>query len=197
MKLMDQLIRQSKSPDGIVGRIMIRIMNLAHNSRTKWALNKLDICEDSVVLDVGCGGGNTISLLTQRVIKGKVCGIDYSKESVEVTKKKNKKAIKKGLVEIVQASVLDIPYSKESFDFVTAIQTHYHLEDLKNSFIEINRVLRTQGEFLILSESYKIRYHMSKYKLKSELSNLYKDTGFKNIKILEENGWMCVVGTKG
>lgn len=119
MKLLDKLIEQSKLPSGFIGKVMIRIMNRTHDSRTKWAINKLKISKASTILDVGCGGGNTIRLLSQLASNGKICGIDYSRDSIKIASKLNKKLVNKGLVEITHASVENIPYPTETFNIVT------------------------------------------------------------------------------
>ena len=64
MNLLNKLIQQAKKPDGVVGRIMVSIMNSAHYKKTKWGLEKLNIGRNACVLDIGCGGGNIISLLS-------------------------------------------------------------------------------------------------------------------------------------
>ncbi|WP_105620115.1 class I SAM-dependent methyltransferase [Vallitalea okinawensis] len=196
MNVFDTLIKQSKDPEGFIGKAMIHIMNIAHKERTRWALNKLEIGKDSIVLDVGCGGGNTIKIISKVATEGKVCGIDYSKESVETTRKKNNKAVEKGLVEVVRASVSNIPYSEETFHVVTAVQTHFYWPDLKNDIKEVYRIVKKNGIFMISSELYKIKYHMKHYKTNEEHKGLFKEAGFDNIRIFEDKGWLCIVGTK-
>lgn len=196
MNVFDTLIKQSKEPKGFIGKTMIHIMNVAHKERINWALNKLGIKRNSVVLDIGCGGGKTINIISKVATEGKVCGIDYSKDSVETTKNKNKKAVEKGLVEILRASVSDIPYSEETFDFVTAVQTHFYWPDLKNDIKEVYRIVKKNGTFIIASELYKIKYHMKHYKTNEELKGLFKEAGFDNIRIFEDKGWLCIVGAK-
>jgi len=195
VKLLDKLIEQSKLPSGFIGKVMIRIMNRTHDRRTRWAINKLKISKASTILDVGCGG-NTIRLLSQLASNGKICGIDYSKESIEITSKLNKKLVNKGLVEISHASVENIPYPTETFNIVTMIQTHYHLHDLEKSIHEVYRVTNQNGTFMIASELYKINYHMSKYKTNEQLKDLFVSVGFINIKIYETSGWLCIIGNK-
>ncbi|MEK4511996.1 class I SAM-dependent methyltransferase [Paenibacillus sp. FSL K6-2524] len=60
MSILESLIEQSKNPNKRIGKIMLNIMNKAHMSRTKIALNKLSIKEGYILLDIGCGGGETI-----------------------------------------------------------------------------------------------------------------------------------------
>jgi len=196
MSLLNQLIKQAKGPEGFVGKIMIQIMNIVHAKRTRWGINKLYIKEDATALDVGCGGGNAITLLIKRLPKGKVFGIDYAEDCVDTTVKKNIRAVNSGQVEVIKASVSELPFSKESFDLVTAIQTHYFWPDLENDISEVYRVLKEKGTFLIVSEHYKIHYHMERYNTVKELETLLYSMKFKEVKIFEDNGWLCLVGVK-
>jgi len=196
MNILNQLINQAKSPEGFIGKTMIHIMNLVHDKRTRWGIDKVYIKEDATVLDIGCGGGNTITLLTKRLSEGKVFGIDYAEDCVDTTVKKNIKAVTSGAVEVMKASVSELPFSEKSFDLVTAIQTHYFWPDLENDISEVYRVLKEKGVFLIVSEHYKIRYHMNRYNTVKDLETLLYDIKFREVKVFEENGWLCLIGVK-
>lgn len=198
LNLLNRLIEQAKNPNGIIGSIMLRIMNSAHTSMNQWALEKINIRESAVMLDVGCGGGKTIQLLSKRNTYGKISGIDYSEQAVKDSIRANKQDVEKGKVNILQASVTDIPFPDHTFDIVTAFQTHYFWTDLENGVKEIFRVLNRDGHFLIIAETYKINYHMKSYKTKDELEQLFKKTGFNLVKFYENNNakWLCVEGHK-
>ena len=78
--------------------------------------------EDFTILDVGCGGGRTLSKLATAATQGKVYGIDYSKERVAVTKRMNARWLEMGRVEVRQASVSHLPFQDGMFDLVTAVE---------------------------------------------------------------------------
>ena len=61
-------------------------MNLSHSKLTDWGLAHISIENHDTILDVGCGGGRTVSKLAAIANQGKVYGVDYSEESVVVTK---------------------------------------------------------------------------------------------------------------
>ena len=86
--------------------------------------------EDFTILDVGCGGGRTLSKLATAATQGKVYGIDYSKERVAVTKRMNARWLEMGRVEVRQASVSHLPFQDGMFDLVTAVETHFWWPDL-------------------------------------------------------------------
>ena len=198
MKLLNRLIEQAKNPNGFVGSIMLSIMNTAHTGMNKWAFEKINISEDAIILDIGCGGGKTIQILSKKNDYGKIYGIDYSEQEVLDSIRANSKDVEAGKVNILQADVIDIPFPENHFDIITAFQTHYFWPDLENGVKEIFRILKQDGCFLITAETYKINYHMKSHKTKEELERLFKGTGFHSVKFYENTtkGWLCVKGLK-
>ncbi|OOR30183.1 class I SAM-dependent methyltransferase [Bacillus cereus] len=196
MSILQQLIEQAKNPRGTIGSSMLCIMNAAHTRLTNWALQKIHIREDAVILDIGCGGGKTIHSLSRLTPHGKIYGIDYSEQAVENSKKTNTKDVKTEKIIIHQASVSSIPYTTNFFDLITAFQTHYFWPDVENDMKEVFRVLKPNGSFLLVAETFKIQYHMDKFKTTEELVNLFYKTGFTSVKCYEERGCLCVIGNK-
>jgi ubiquinone/menaquinone biosynthesis C-methylase UbiE len=129
-------------------------MNKGHWDLTTWGLKHVTIKSDSVILDVGCGGGQTISRLARRAVQGKVFGIDHSTDMVEYSRQLNKKLIAANRVEILQRLVEKTGFRDECFDLVTAIETYYFWPNLAEAFQEINRILK-KGCLLIISEMIK------------------------------------------
>lgn len=58
-------------------------------------LNKLGLNKNSNILEIGCGGAVLTNLISKKVTKGKIVGVDISKETIEYNKIKfkNKKNI--------------------------------------------------------------------------------------------------------
>ena len=122
---------------------------------TTWGLKYVNIKPDSVIVDVGCGGGKTVSRLARRATQSKVYGIDHSADMVEYSKQVNKKLIEKNRVKIVQNSVEKTVFKDDSFDLVTAIETYYFWPNLEQAFREIRRILKNGGYLLFISEMIK------------------------------------------
>ncbi|WP_242237766.1 class I SAM-dependent methyltransferase [Bacillus cereus group sp. BfR-BA-01316] len=196
MGILQRLIEQAKNPRGTIGSSMLCIMNAAHTRLTNWALQKIHIREDAVILDIGCGGGKTIHSLSRVTPHGKIYGIDYSEQAVEDSKKTNMKDVKTEKIIIHQASVSSIPYNTNFFDLITALQTHYFWPDFEHDMKEVFRILKPNGSFLLVAETFKIQYHMDKFKTTEELVNLFYKTGFTSVKYYEERGCLCVIGNK-
>lgn len=129
---------------------MLKIMNSAHIEMNKWALEKINIKKESILLDVGCGGGKTLQLLSKVNSSGKIYGIDYSEQAVKESVRAHKLDVATDKVSIQQASVTDIPFSDHFFDMITAFQTHYFWPDLENSIKGVFRVLKKKAVFSLL-----------------------------------------------
>ncbi|RUT44460.1 class I SAM-dependent methyltransferase [Paenibacillus anaericanus] len=196
MSILESLIEQSKNPNKRIGKIMLNIMNKAHMSRTKFALNKLSIKEGYILLDIGCGGGETIREMSKMNTDIRIFGVDYSETSVNLSIDRNSKDVQFGKVEIVVGEVSKLPFEDNYFDIITAVQTHYYWPDLKNDVKEVYRVMNTNGKLLIAAEIYKINYHMEGYKTSDEVKELLQSLGFRKVTIEEDGKWRYVIGEK-
>ncbi len=86
------------------------------------------------ILDVGCGTGANLEMLSQF---GKAEGVDVSDEALDFCRKKGL-SVQKGLAET-------LPYPDESFDITTALDVIEHLDDDIAGLKEMHRVTKTGG----------------------------------------------------
>lgn len=200
--------KNASRPEGILGRILISRMNIGtHYALAQWGLGNLNISENASALDIGCGGGANVKKLLGICKNGRACGVDYSPVSVEKSKKYNKREIKNGRCEILQADVRSLPFENESFDAVTAFETVYFWQDINSAFREVYRVTKPKGCFAVVQETdgkssraqetSALIDGMSFY-TPEEIQSLLKQAGFKKTEKYRhsENGWFTVVGIK-
>lgn len=140
-----------RKPKGKLGSIQLKSMNKEHTPVSMWGLKHLDIKADDVILDVGCGGGININRMAKKARK--VYGIDYSIESVKLSREVNRQEISNGKVEVLEGNVQSLPFEDETFDIVTAFETVYFWPDIERCFGEVKRVLKPGGIFLIGTET--------------------------------------------
>src|SRR3984957_12340583 len=96
-------VNQCQNPTGWLGRLVLRNMNSRHSKVTDWGLSQASIRKQDIILDVGCGGGRTLSKLAAMASQGKVYGIDHSTESVAMAIRTNTQWINIGRVEVREA----------------------------------------------------------------------------------------------
>lgn len=83
----------------------------------------------------------------------KVYGVDYSVESVKLSREVNQDYINDGKVEVLEENVESLPFEDNTFDIITAFETVYFWPNIEKSFGEVKRVLKPGGIFLIGTES--------------------------------------------
>jgi ubiquinone/menaquinone biosynthesis C-methylase UbiE len=186
-------------------------MNSSHSKLTDWGLKHILIENHRTILDVGCGGGRTVSKLAAIATQGKVFGVDYSEESVAATKRTNAQWIDLGRVEIRHGSVSRLPFPDDMFDLVTAVETHFWWPNLPGDMREVLRVLKPGGTLILIAEIYRGANTMAakfaeKYASRTcmtllsvdEHRELFTSAGYSNVQVIEERdkGWICGVGRK-
>jgi ubiquinone/menaquinone biosynthesis C-methylase UbiE len=198
MSLGQALLKQCSKPDGWLGRVNLWSMNRRHSKVTEWGLTHVSIHSKDTILDVGCGGGMTVARLAAVVTDGKTYGIDYSAT---------------GQVDVQLGSVSHLPFPDQTFDVVTAVETHYYWPDLNADMQEVLRVLKRGGTLIIIAEAYKggkhdqllqrlekLRGTMTYAHLSvSEHRDLFSSAGYADVQVFEEydKGWICALGRKG
>ena len=202
---------QCKKPAGLFGRLTLWRMNKSHSKLTDWGLAHTAVESRFTVLDVGCGGGRTISKLAAMAAQGKVDGIDYSEESVAASRRYNAQAIRAGRVEIHLADVAKLPFPDNTYDLVTGVETHFWWPDIAGGSREIRRVLKPGGTLILIAEVYKgadalmsrlceEQAPISGMKMLTpdEHRDLLASAGFADVRIdaLTAKGWIAAQGKK-
>lgn len=211
MGIRNKLAGQCRKPEGWIGRFFLRAMNAGHSKLTDWGLEQISVGDHDTILDVGCGGGGTLSKLAGIASEGKIHGIDYSETSVAAARKKNARLIETGRVEIQQASVSRLPFPDNTFDLITAVETHFFWPDLPANLGEVQRVLKPGGTLLIVAEVYRGGKRMTEKMVErvvratgmtlltlEEHKELLERTGYSDVRVMAkpDKGWMCCSGRK-
>ena len=154
MNLIRMIYANAKRPDGFAGRLMAKRMNGGgHRRLALWGLGHLQLGAKMRAADLGCGGGGNIARLLEMIPEGKVCGLDYSAESVRTARETNRKAIREGRCKVVRGNVRQMPFPDSAFDLVTAFETIYFWPEIEHCFREVWRITKRGGRFMIVNES--------------------------------------------
>ena len=149
--LLSRLFSNFAHPRGAMGRIALAMMNSWHGPLTNWGLGYIPFRDGWTILDVGCGGGQTLRRLLKRSKGAIVHGVDISEESVAKARKVNADLLDTRVF-VRQGSAAELPYADSTFDLVTAVETVYFWPELPHCFEEVKRVLKPGGLFAILLE---------------------------------------------
>ncbi len=117
------------------------------------------------ILDAGCGSGRNMVELTRH---GTVTGVELSPASVTIARER-------GVGEVIEGSVLRMPFESGSFDLAVSLDVIEHLEDDLAALRELRRVVAPGGALLVTVPAYQwlwsghdeINHHFRRYTRKS------------------------------
>ncbi len=107
-------------------------------------LRSLDVPVGARVLDAGCGSGRNMVELRRF---GEVTGIELSRPSVEAARARD-------VGEVVEGSVLEMPFADDSFELAVSLDVIEHLEDDIGALRELRRVVAPGGQLLVTVPAY-------------------------------------------
>jgi putative methyltransferase len=195
---------QFSRPSSLMGRLLLRSMNIGHGRLHQWGLKAAGIQLTDRVLDVGCGGGKAISRILEET-RREVAGVDHSPEAVKTARSVNRAAISSGRLRIVESSVENLPFRDGFFDVVTAFETTYFWPELQAGLTEIHRVLNRGGRLVIANEfadrasagAWAGRLNM-RVPDSDALAGAAYEAGFLmvDVSVHPHNGWLRLVAAK-
>lgn len=101
---------------------------------------------DKIILDYCCGTGINSVLLSKN--GAKIVGIDFSKQSINLAKKKFEKLNLKNY-NFMEMDAHTLDFSDNYFDYIICYKSLLYL-NLDKAFKELNRVLKKDGKLIIL-----------------------------------------------
>lgn len=114
------------------------------------AIKWLNPQKHKTYLDLCCGTGDLTFLLAKQLSQGKVIGVDFSSELLNVAKTKATEKSYTCDINWLQADVLDLPFDNNSIDGITMGYGLRNLTDIPRGLKEIHRVLKPDGKSAIL-----------------------------------------------
>ena len=124
----------------------------SHFSFTFWTLKKLvsmlQLGRSSCLLDLACGTGWLVRYAARLCRgRGEFFGVDVSSKMIE---KAQSSSAGYANVHFRKANVEQLPFSDDSFDFITCSNAFHHFSNPANVLGEAYRVLKPRGRIYIL-----------------------------------------------
>jgi SAM-dependent methyltransferase len=149
MALAEYIARQASRPRGLFGRLLAQIWVFESAAANGAALDLLGIEPTDRILEIGFGHGRTIQRAAARAGRGFVAGVDPSELMVSVARRRNRRLLREGRVDLGRADVAKLPFPDGSFDKVFSVHTIYFWKDPLGTLEEIRRVLRPGGRLVL------------------------------------------------
>ena len=129
------------------------------------AIANLALPRPARVLDAGCGSGRNMVELARL---GPVTGVELSRTSVSLARARL-------LGDVIEGSVLDMPFDSDSFDLAVSLDVIEHLEEDLEALRELRRVVAPGGFLLVTVPAYgwlwsghdEINHHHRRYTRRS------------------------------
>jgi SAM-dependent methyltransferase len=117
------------------------------------------------ILDAGCGSGRNMIELARH---GAVTGVELSETSVRLARER-------AAGEVIEGSVLEMPFEADSFDLAASLDVIEHLEDDIAALRELRRVVKPGGALLVTVPAYQwlwsghdeVNHHFRRYTRRS------------------------------
>ncbi|TQR19777.1 demethylmenaquinone methyltransferase [Psychrobacillus vulpis] len=127
---------------------------ISFQQHKKWrndTMKSMKVKTGSKALDVCCGTADwTIALANETGPTGKVIGLDFSQNMLNVGKEKVKNISQ---IELVQGNAMELPFEDNLFDYATIGFGLRNVPDYKQVLKEMNRVVKPGGMVVCLETS--------------------------------------------
>jgi ubiquinone/menaquinone biosynthesis C-methylase UbiE len=172
------------------------------------------------LVDIGCGPGNLAAKISRRYPALKVTGLDISGEMIDIAQ--HNWPMAQYNVEFVIGDAHHLPFTDGSFDVVVSSLSMHHWADAGAVFIEIKRILKPGGRFVIMDlrrDGWRAFFYVFKIGqaviapkairdtngavgsfwsayTPEELRVMLDGAGLVNVELTSTFGWMVARGTK-
>jgi ubiquinone/menaquinone biosynthesis C-methylase UbiE len=192
-----KIAQQLRKPQGLLGRILGKLMRFGNKPANVWAISLADVRPSDRVLEVGFGSGVAIRQLARLAPEGQVCGVDFSPEMVRQARKLNAASVAAGRVNLREGEATTLPFGDDTFDKVLSVNVIYFWPEPLRSLNEIRRVLKPGGRLVLY---FTHRDSMSGFPVtRTPVFALY--TGEEVVGLLDKAGfsrsWSCQKGFPG
>lgn len=124
--------------------ILAKTGDMCLKRRAKLLLKELDPNPDDKILDVGCGDGYYLYLLSN-LGNFNLTGIDSDKKALIAANIQ----VKNKNMKLILEDIMSMPFKDESFDKIICSEVLEHLDNDKSALIEMKRVLKKNGVLCI------------------------------------------------
>lgn len=132
--------------DNNLNILLNKTADIALRRRAKWIIKNLNPKNGQRILDLGCGDGFYLYLLSNLDLNLTLVGVDSDKNALNSAKKR----LDQKKVKLVQADLMKkLPFSDDFFDGIVMSEVMEHLPDDIKCMKEVRRVLKKNGRLVL------------------------------------------------
>jgi ubiquinone/menaquinone biosynthesis C-methylase UbiE len=206
MSLVTFVGSQVRRPSGLVGRLLIRVLNRGNAPMNALTVELLDLAPADRVLEVGFGGGDLINRMVPVITRGRISGADFSPEMAVLCTRRFGALVQAGRVDLACASVDHLPYPSGAFTKACTVNTIYFWPDPVAALGELRRTLEPGGRLVVCfnprATAQKLPYTRHGFTLydADQVRHLLEEARFRDVRLVAGSTrlgpFMCAVGTR-
>ncbi len=141
---------QFGEPSGVRGWLAAHLVARLTGEANRWMVDCLEVGSGDRVLDVGCGPGLAVAYAAEAHRAARVVGVDASEVMVRVARRRNRRGIREGRVEIHRADAASLPLPDASFTAAGSLNSLQFWPAPEKGLAELHRVLEPGGRVAVV-----------------------------------------------
>ncbi len=130
--------------------ILSNVGDMALKRRAEKILEGLDLNNGGNIIDVGCGDGFFLYLLSNLSVKVTLTGFDDDK----IVLSNARKNLGSEKIKLLDGTAVDMPFSNNVFDKAIMTEVLEHIDDDKKALSEVYRILKPNGVLVLTVPNY-------------------------------------------
>ncbi|WP_428264941.1 class I SAM-dependent methyltransferase [Haliangium sp.] len=188
----DVILSQLGHPRGWLAPLMSRALDRVNRRLNAQVIGMLAPAPGERVLEVGFGGGGGMAHLRRDHPELHLAGAEISTAMLARARRRFRRDLAAGRLELVEASVEALPWPDHSFDAIYTVNTIYFWPDVDAGLRELYRVLVPDGRLILGVESQQslekagfsaAGHHTPSY---DDIATWLARAGFRHIRMLED-----------
>lgn len=131
-------------------RLLGNVGDMSLKRRASKILEGLDLKAGDKILDVGCGDGFFLYLISALPIKLTLVGLDHDKRILTIARKN----LANRRLRLVYGDAAAMPFAENSFNQAIMTEVLEHVKNEKKALSEVYRILKPNGKLVLTVPSY-------------------------------------------